>query len=59
MNLKVYANIHDQLTEESADPNKVMEHIKDLAKQLHTNVSFHVKSVSVVCLHLEHSFTPV
>eukprot|EP00105_Crassostrea_gigas_P044502 XP_019928650.1 PREDICTED: myotubularin-related protein 13 isoform X4 [Crassostrea gigas] len=36
---EVYANIHDQLTVESADPDKVMEHIKDLAKQLHTNES--------------------
>ncbi|XP_048780689.1 myotubularin-related protein 13-like isoform X4 [Ostrea edulis] len=34
---EVYSNIHDLLTTETADPEKVMEHVKDLAKHLHTN----------------------
>ncbi|CAG2192244.1 MTMR5_13 [Mytilus edulis] len=34
---EIYANIQDLLTEERSDPNKMLENIKDLAKQLYTN----------------------
>ena len=34
---EIYANIQDLLGEERSDPNKMMENIKDLAKQLYTN----------------------
>ncbi|XP_022319345.2 myotubularin-related protein 13-like isoform X2 [Crassostrea virginica] len=36
---EVYANIHEQLTAETGDPEKVMENIKELAKLLNTNES--------------------
>nr|XP_022319360.1 myotubularin-related protein 13-like isoform X4 [Crassostrea virginica] len=36
---EVYANIHEQLTVETGDPEKVMENIKELAKLLNTNES--------------------
>ncbi|XP_052066679.1 myotubularin-related protein 13-like isoform X4 [Mytilus californianus] len=34
---EIYANIQDLLTEERSDPNKMLENIKDLAKQLYNN----------------------
>ncbi|KAK3103033.1 hypothetical protein FSP39_015926, partial [Pinctada imbricata] len=34
---EVYASMQDQLKLERADPDKMIDHIKDLAKQLHTN----------------------
>ena len=39
---QVYATMPDQLRLEQADPDKLAEHIKDLAHQLYLNVGRHV-----------------
>lgn len=36
---EIYATIQDLLAEEKGDLNKHLDNIKELAKQLHTNVS--------------------
>ena len=45
--LQVYATMPDQLRQEQADPDKVAEHIKELAHQLYLNVSLFVCFCSV------------
>ena len=50
--LQVYATMPDQLRQEQADPDKVAEHIKDLAHQLYLSVSLFVCFRSVFLLKL-------
>ena len=49
---QVYATMLDQLRLEQADPDKMAEHIKDLAHQLYLNVSM---PFFFICIMLSHN----